>query len=389
MRFFPRFFPECCWFAITLMASMVHAGEPGVTDTHIRLGMVNAQTGAASGLGRAMLDGATAVFQEANQRGGIHGRSIELVVADDGYDPDRAISETLRLVEEKQVFALFGNVGTPTTNAVIPIVQEMKVPLVGAFTGAMTLRRPVVHEIINFRASYDDESDALVQYFVSRGIKRFGVLYQDDGFGNAVLDGTVRALQRRDMELVAKGAFQRGTTAVKAGLAALIGHDLQVVIMAGPYTPVAAFVREASQVKLKAALATVSFVGTDSLLQLLGTEGNNILISQVVPLPEERTLPIAAECADLLARHVPAARLSFVSFEGCISATLMVAALRRTGADLTRERLIRSFETFERLDLGGLQVTLRPGDHQASTAVFLTRIADGRIVPAELAPGAK
>ncbi|MDZ5637035.1 ABC transporter substrate-binding protein [Janthinobacterium sp. GMG1] len=384
-----RVFPECCWLAITLVAGIGHAAEPGVTDTHIRLGMVNAQTGAASGLGRAMLDGATAVFQEANLRGGIHGRSIELVVADDGYDPDRAISETLRLIEEKQVFALFGNVGTPTTNAVIPIVQEMKVPLVGAFTGAMTLRHPVVHEIINFRASYDDESDALVEYFTSRGVKRFGVLYQDDGFGNAVLDGTVRALQRRGMELVAKGSFQRGTTAVKAGLAALIGHELQAVIMAGPYTPVAAFVREASQAGLKAALATVSFVGTDSLLQLLGKAGDNIVISQVVPLPEERQLPIAADCAALLARHVPAATLSFVSFEGCISATLMVAALRRAGADLTRERLIQSFETFDRLDLGGLRVTLRPGDHQASTAVFLTRIADGRIVPAEPAPGAK
>ncbi|MEG1117161.1 MAG: ABC transporter substrate-binding protein, partial [Janthinobacterium sp.] len=308
---------------------------------------------------------------------------------DDGYDPDRAISETLRLVEEKQVFALFGNVGTPTTNAVIPIVQEMKVPLVGAFTGAMTLRRPVVHEIINFRASYDDESDALVQYFASRGVKRFGVLYQDDGFGNAVLDGTVRALQRRGMELVAKGSFQRGTTAVKAGLAALIGHDLQAVIMAGPYTPVAAFMREARQAGLTAALATVSFVGTDSLLQLLGTQGNNLVISQVVPLPEDRQLPIAAECATLLARHVPAATLSFVSFEGCISATLMVAALRRAGADLTRERLIRSFETFDRLDLGGMRVTLGPDNHQASTAVFLTRIAEGRIVPVAPGPGAK
>ena len=384
-----RVFPECCWLALTLWAGITHAAEPGVSETQVRLGMVNAQTGAASGLGRAMLDGATAVFQEANRSGGIHGRSIELVVADDGYDPDRAISETLRLVEEKQVFALFGNVGTPTTNAVIPIVQEMQVPLVGAFTGAMTLRRPVVHEIINFRASYDDESDALVQYFASRGVKRFGVLYQDDGFGNAVLDGTVRALQRRGMELVAKGAFQRGTTAVKAGLAALIGHDLQAVVMAGPYTPVAAFVREARQVGLKAELATVSFVGTDSLLQLLGTEGNNIVISQVVPLPDDATLPIAADCAALLARHVPAARLSFVSFEGCISATLMVAALRRAGADLTREGLIRSFETLDRLDLGGLRVTLGPGNHQASTAVFLTRIADGRIVPAFPAPGAQ
>lgn len=378
-----------CLLAGILGIGASRAAEPGVSDTQIRLGMVNAQTGAASGLGHAMLDGAMAVFQDVNSRGGIYGRNIELVVADDGYDPDRAINETLKLIEEKQVFALFGYVGTPTTNAVIPIVQEMKVPLVGAFTGAMTLRRPVVREIINFRASYDDESDALVQSFVSRGIKRFGIMYQDDGFGHAVLDGTARALKRRGLELIAKGSFQRGTTAVKAGLAALIGQDLEVVIMVGPYTPIAAFVRETGKAGLKASLATVSFVGTDSLLQLLGTEGNGILISQVVPLPDDRTLPIAADCAALLAKHVPGAQLSFVNFEGCISAKAMVAAMRQAGTNLTRERLIQSFEAFDRQDIGGLQLTLGPDNHQASTTVFLTRIEAGKIVPVTLQSGSK
>jgi ABC-type branched-subunit amino acid transport system substrate-binding protein len=372
-----------------LLAAASRAAEPGISENRVRLGMVNAQSGAAAELGRAMLDGASAVFQDVNSHGGIHGRSIELIVADDGYDPDRAVDQTLKLIEDKQVFSLFGYVGTPTSNAVIPIVQEMKVPLIGAFTGAMSLRRPVVREIINFRASYDDESDALVQYFVSRGAKRFGVMYQDDGFGRAVLDGTVRALKRRGLELIAKGAFQRGTTAIKGGLAALIGQGLEVVIMAGPYTPVAAFVREADKIGLKASLATVSFVGTDSLLQLLGSDGNGILISQVVPLPDDRALPVAADCAALLAKYVPGTRLSFVNFEGCISAKAMVAALRQAGPGLTRERLIQSFEAFDRLDIGGLQLTLRGDDHQASTAVFLTRIADGKVVPIAVPLGGK
>ncbi|MBB3121719.1 ABC transporter substrate-binding protein [Pseudoduganella violacea] len=376
----------CCLLAGILVATASHAGEPGVSDTQIRLGMVNAQSGAASGLGRSMLEGATAVFEDVNHRGGVHGRRIELVVADDGYDPDRAVDQTLKMIEQEQVFSLFGYVGTPTTNAVIPIVQEMKVPLVGAFTGAMALRQPVVREIINFRASYDDETDALVHYFVSRGVKRFGVMYQDDGFGQAVLGGTERALQRRSLALVAKGSFQRGTTAVKAALAALIGKQLEVVVMVGPYTPVAAFVREANQAGLNARLATVSFVGTDSLLQLLGTEGNGILISQVVPLPDDRTLPIADDCAAVLAKQVPDARLSFVNFEGCIAARAMVAALLQAGAGLTRERLLQSFEAFDRFDIGGLQLTLRPDNHQASTAVFLTRIVDGKIVPVGVAP---
>lgn len=369
------------WLAGALSVGSSVAAEPGISGTEIRLGMVNAQTGAASGLGRGMLAGAAAVFQDVNAHGGISGRNVELIVADDAYDPEKTITETLALIEEKKVFSMFGSVGTPTTNAIIPILQETQTPLIGAFTGSMTLRQPVVHQIINFRASYDDETDALVSYFISTGAKRFGVLYQDDGFGYAVLDGTLRALKRRGLELVAKGSFVRGTTAVKGGLASLIGQQLDVVVMVGPYTPLAAFVQEAGKAGLKTSLATVSFVGTDNFLELVGSAGNDILISQVVPFPADRGLPVAAECAALLERYYPGARLSFVNFEGCITAKAMVAGLRNVGQELTRDRLIQSFETFDRLDIGGLQFTLGPNNHQATNAVFLTRIEDGKIVP--------
>jgi ABC-type branched-subunit amino acid transport system substrate-binding protein len=369
------------WLAGALSVGSADAAEPGISGTEIRLGMVNAQTGAASGLGRGMLAGAAAVFHDVNAHGGIQGRRVELIVADDAYDPEKSITETLALIEEKKVFSLFGSVGTPTTNAIIPILQETRTPLIGAFTGSMTLRQPVVHEIINFRASYDDETDALVSYFTSKGAKRFGVLYQDDGFGYAVLDGTVRALKRRGLELVAKGSFVRGTTAVKGGLAALVGQELEVVVMVGPYTPLATFVQEAGKAGLKTSMATVSFVGTDNFLQLVGSSGNGVLISQVVPFPSDRTLPVAAECAALLAQYAPGTQLSFVNFEGCITAKAMVAGLHNAGQELTRERLIRSFETFDRLDIGGLHFTLGQGNHQATNAVFLTRIEDGKIVP--------
>jgi len=130
--------------------------ETGVTDTEIRIGMVNVQTGPASGLGKGMRAGAEAVFKSVNANGGVHGRKLTLLVADDGYEPEKTVDETLKMIDDSKVFSLFGFVGTPTGNAVIPIVKEMKVPLVGLFTGAMTLRRPVTREIINIRASYDD-----------------------------------------------------------------------------------------------------------------------------------------------------------------------------------------------------------------------------------------
>jgi len=158
----------------------------GITDSEIKLGMVNVQSGPAAGLGKGMRSGAEAYFKELNAKGGVHGRKIMLAVADDGYEPNRAVDETLKMIEGEKAFALFGYVGTPTANAVIPIVKEMDVPLVGLFTGAMSLRQPVTNQIFNVRASYDDEAETLVAHFIAKGAKTVAVFYQDDGFGTAV-----------------------------------------------------------------------------------------------------------------------------------------------------------------------------------------------------------
>ena len=291
--------------AVALGLGLVAGGtvraETGVTDAEVKLGMVNVQSGAAAGLGKGMRSGAEAVFKEANARGGVHGRKINLVVADDGYEPNKAIDETLKMVEEHKVFSLMGFVGTPTANAVLPIVKEMQVPLVGLFTGAMSLRAPVTRQVINIRASYDNEAEALVEHFVKKGAKSVAVFYQDDGFGLAVLSGTEKALKKRGMNVAAKGVFQRNTLAIKAGLAAMLEAKPDAVVMVGPYAPLAAFIKESRAAGLKSMLATVSFVGTDNLVESVGKEGDGVVISQVVPFPSDAGLALTKECGDLLA----------------------------------------------------------------------------------------
>ncbi|TCW78940.1 amino acid ABC transporter substrate-binding protein [Burkholderia sp. SRS-46] len=357
------------------------AAEPGVTDGAIRLGMVNAQTGAAAGLGRGMRMGAEAVFDDANARGGVNGRKIELVVADDRYEPDRTIDGTLEMIEQRHVFALFGYVGTPTTTAVLPIIKDAGIPLVGAFTGAMALRRPVIAEVFNIRASYEDETRALVDRFIAHDdVKRFAVFYQDDGFGLAVLAGTRLALQRHGLDVVATGTFRRGTTAVDTGLASVLEGRPDVVIMVGPYTPIAAFIRAARHEGLKARLATVSFVGTDDLLRLVGTDGDGTLISQVVPLPRSDR-EVVRDCARLIERRFPGERTGVVNIEGCIDAKIMLIGLERAGPSPTRAALIQALESIRHLDLGGLVADLRAENHQALNAVFLTEIEHGQITP--------
>ena len=378
----PRVFPASMLFAVALLALSLAApgsfAADGLTATEIKLGMVNVQSGPAAGLGKGMRSGAEAWFKTVNAKGGVHGRQITMVVGDDGYEPERAIDETLKMIEQQKVFSLFGFVGTPTANAVLPIVKEMDVPLVGAFTGAMSLRQPVTRQVFNVRASYDDEAEMLVAHFLSKGAKSVAVFYQDDGFGTAVLSGTEKALKKRSMVVSAKGTFQRNTLAVKTGLAAMLEAKPDAVVMVGPYAPLAAFIKEARIAGLKSQLATVSFVGTDNLVKEVGKDGDGVLISQVVPFPEDNDLPIQRECRAALAAN-GGETLGFVNFEGCITAKVMVAALERAGKQPGRDQLVAALHGMKDVDMGGLLVGFNDGNHQALSDVFLTQIQNGRI----------
>ena len=350
----------------------------GLSATEVKIGMVNVQTGPASGLGKGMRQGAEAVFKAVNGKGGVHGRQINLLVGDDGYEPDKAIDETLKMIEQQKVFSLFGYVGTPTANAVLPIVKEMDVPLVGAFTGAMSLRQPVTQQVFNVRASYDDEAETLVAHFIAKGAKSVAVFYQDDGFGAAVLSGTDKALKKRSMTISAKGTFQRNTLAIKTGLAAMIDAKPDAVVMVGTYAPLAAFIREARAAGLKSQLATVSFVGTDNLVSDVGAAGDGVVISQVVPFPDDNDLPIQRECREALAAS-GGGKLGFVNFEGCITAKVMVVALERAGTAPERAGLVKALHSLQGHDLGGLKIAFAENNHQGLSDVFLTQIQGGKI----------
>ncbi|MBZ0155668.1 MAG: ABC transporter substrate-binding protein [Alphaproteobacteria bacterium] len=355
----------------------VFAADPGITDTGLKIGMVNVQTGSASGLGKGMAAGIRAVFDEVNTKGGINGRKIDLVVGDDGYEPNKAVDETLRLIESEKIFAFIGFVGTPTGNAIKPVLAEYKVPGIGFFTGAMSLRSPVTREIINIRASYDDEADRFVGAFVDAGLRKIAVFYQDDSFGTAVLSGTGKALKKRGLEVAAKGTFQRNTVAVESGLAAVSAANPDALVLVGPYAPLAVFVQKARQSGLNVPMATVSFVGTDSFISAAGAAGEGVIISQVVPSPHDPSVKVVAECAALLKGE----KLGYVNLEGCITAKAMVLALERAGKEVTRERLIEIFEGMKGVDLGGVSLTFGADDHQGSDSVFLTRVQGGKAAP--------
>ena len=195
--------------ALILVAPISTLAGPGVYDKRIVFGQSAAFKGPAAALGIGMREGILAAFAEMNATGGVHGRKLDLVSYNDGYEPNTAIDNTKRLLQADKVFALIGEVGTPTSKAVQPIASDAGVPFIGPFTGAEFLRNPYKRSVINVRASYFQETEAMVERLVKDlAISRIAILYQDDSYGRAGLVGVRKALEKRNMELVAEGTAQ-------------------------------------------------------------------------------------------------------------------------------------------------------------------------------------
>ncbi len=363
-------------------AESVPLGEPGVFDDYILFGQSAAFSGLASELGINMRRGIESAFQEVNAKGGVNGRRLELKFMDDAYEPEAAISNTKKLIEER-VFALIGAVGTPTSRSATPVAAAEGIPYVAPFTGAAFLRDPEWKNIVNLRASYNQETEEMVERLTKDlGVERVAVMYQDDSYGRAGYQGAKSALARRGMEPVSVGLYPRNTLAVKTGLLDLRRGDPEAVIIIGAYQPVAALISWARFTGLDPVFMTVSFVGSNALAEELGPSGEGVFVTQVVPFPTDSGLPIVQSYHGALLDYAPFAVPGFVSFEGYLAGRLAIAALERCGREVTRQCFIDSINQGEVIDIDGFKLDFGPSDNQGSDEVFLTVIgSDGAYHP--------
>lgn len=365
--------------AAVLWSPAVFAADPGVASNKIVFGQAAPLTGPAAGLGTGMRDGILAAFAEVNAAGGVKGRKLELVPRDDGYEPDKSVEASKKLLDEDKVFALVGPVGTPTSAAVEPIVAEKKVPFIGPFTGAEFLRNPYKPHVVNVRASYFQETEEMVERLTKDlGHKKIAILYQNDAFGRAGLAGIQKALDKRGMKLAGEATFERNTTAVRQGLLDLRKADPEAIVIIGPYAPAAEFIKLAKQVKVNAVFVNISFVGADPLAAALGADGAGVVVTQVVPFPGDTSIPVVERYLKALKAHVPNAQPGFISLEGYMVGRLVAAALDRVSGEPTRAALLDALSKGE-YDLGGIKLGFGANDNQGSDTVFLTVIGpDGK-----------
>ena len=334
--------------------------------------------------------GIQAAFQEANERGGLCGRELELRSRDDRYEPEQAIANTRALIDKEGVFALIGAVGTPTSRAAAPVAATAGVPYIAPFTGAAFLREVPGQgdHVVNLRASYNDETEAMVARLIGDlGIERIAVMYQDDSFGRAGHAGVLAALGKRGMTPVSVGVYPRNTTAVKTGLLDVRAGDPGAVILVGAYRPVAALISWARYIGFRPVFINISFVGSNALAKELGPGGAGVFVTQVVPFPDPargggESPPVVGAYAKALAASAPDATPGFVSLEGYLAGRLVIKALENCDEAPERARFLQAVRELRQIDLDGFALSYGPEDNQGSDRVFLTVIDErGRYRP--------
>jgi branched-chain amino acid transport system substrate-binding protein len=369
----------------------------GVGPGELLLGMASPFSGANRELGRAMKAGVEAAFAAVNAEGGVHGRKLRLVALDDGYEPSRTLPALRELVEKEGVFAVVGNVGTPTAAVAIPYCLERKVVFFGAFSGGDLLRKsPPDRYVFNFRPSYAEETSAAVRWLVrTRRIdpRRIAVFSQDDEFGESGWRGAERELAAHgvDPASVVRARYKRNTADVGVAVALLKerARAVDAVVMVATYEAAASFIRRTHDAGLSIAYTDVSAVDSNALSEGLVSAGaryaRDVMVTQVVPMPASKA-PAAVRYQQALARFAPAERPGFVALEGFVVADLLVEGLRRAGRELDGDKLVAALEGLQGLDLGtGAKLGFGPAEHQASHKVWGTVLqADGAYRQIEL-----
>ena len=357
-----------------IFAQLAHA--QGITVDSISLGQSASLTGPSAELGVEMKAGADAYFSAINEAGGINGRKIKLLSLDDAGAPERTKVNTLKLLNEDQVFALFGYTGAYSINPILSLVEKNKVPFFAPASGDLTTREPVSRYVFNIRASYIEETEKIVEQLSRRSLTKVAMFYQNDAYGRAGLAGVERALRARKSNIVIFGSADRNSTNVSSSAQTIAKSGAQAVIISAGADTASAFIKEMKKLGSNAQICLLSSVGAKTLAAQLGDDGRGIEVSQIVPLPYSDSEPLGRE---YLKRIGGSGKASFASFEGYIAASIFVEAMKKAGKVPSRESFIDALDKLGTVDLRGYRVKFSADNHTGSSLVELTVLGNGGI----------
>ena len=360
-------------------ASASTSSAAAASNAPIKLYQSTALTGPLGDLGSAMHYGATAAFTAVNERGGVHGRQIELSTQDDGYEVARAKANIEKMMHEPDCFALFNCMGTAMIQAVLPQVLETGVPLFAPFTGAQLARIKGARNVFNIRASYADEADKIVRHLTTLGITRIGLVYQNNTFGQDVQAGVQEAMAALKIAPVVTTTVKDDSSDAVAAAQkiAAIACDAVIVGLAGQ--PALNFVKAFRPLRRGVSVYALSVLGTSANIKALGADATGLAITQVVPLPTNLVVPVVRDFHQAWKAQGTTTTPSHLALEGYINARVFIEALQRAGKEPTRAAFIDATWNLKKLNLGGFQISANSTERSASNFVELTMIGrDGR-----------
>jgi len=356
-----------CLFA----SGVVHA--QGVTKTNILIGQSSPFSGSNKELGDDIREGLQAHFKQVNEAGGVSGRTLELIALDDGNDAKRSGENARILIEQRGVLALIGYASATLSLPALPFVEKNKIAFVGPFTGAEPMR-VFRRNVYNIRASYADELEKIVDFYATTGSRKFSVIHYDDAVGKENLAAVEQALTKRGLKPSSIGTLKRNQTDLGAAVSDVIKASPDVVIATTLYKTTGDFIKSARKTGSGAQFASISFVGASALAGELGDQGVGVVVAQVVPPYARNSIPIVREYQAAIEKSRGKKEYSFTSLESYIGAKVLVEAIRRAGANPTREGLLKTLDSIQNFNVGGYLVDFSPSNHNGSRCVELTAI---------------
>lgn len=352
-------------FLFLIIIFYVYIKDEVFNNKIILIGSSIPSSGIIKSWGNAVTSGANSYFNYANEKNLIKNKKIEFLTYDDKYEPELTIENINKLIFEDKVFTLFGLVGTPTVKRVLPILYDENIPLFSAFTGASFLRDNYNENFINFRASYDQEIESLMNYIIyKKNLKKIAVFYQNDDYGEEGYISVLDALKRKNLNLVAEGSYKRNTLSITHALNEIKNAKPEVIFMVGAYKTNSLFIKKAKENEnLKDVIfCNISFGDANSMineLKRLNTNTNNLIFSQVVPNYMDNSIPSVVEYQTLMKKYYPQEELGFLSLETFLSAKVLVNAISRIKGEITREKFIYMIKTTPKNLLVGIPIEFK------------------------------
>ncbi len=348
------------WRALAL--GLIAAAAAPLAAAQIVVGQTSGFTGPVASGVKENTDGAKLYIDHVNKLGGVNGQRIELVSLDDKFDPKLAAENARKLITERNAVALFMNRGTPHTEALKPLLEEYKVPLVAPSTGAMILHKPVNPWIFNVRAPYQREAEKAVMHLATIGLTHIALVHVDDTFGADCAIGAQKGFERAKIKPVFVDKFDRSKPDFSAIAQKSTKSDAQAIFLIGSAGAVADGTKAIRGAGSRAQIVTVSNNASGGFIKQMGDYARGTIVTQIFPYERSLAAPIVKEANDL-AKAKGIAEVTPAMLEGFAGAKVLVEGLRRAGPNPTRVRLQQALETFRKVDIGGLELSYSATNH--------------------------